>query len=1098
MSESFLTQHRKALAISSMATFAISLSLYWITCDPGVSYWDCPEYVIGASKLEIGHPPGNPVWILAMRVATIPFAPEFHAYVINLWSGIFMALAAMLLCLTIFVPLRNSISNKRLEKQGKIHLSQESKIGVWYDFIAGTISAGAALCFALCDSAWFSAVEAEVYAMSTFLAALALWVITLWWLERDGGKRKRLLVLLAYVIGLSMGVHQLNLLLIPVFVVTIYYRYHRRLVNPARLIICLLFSFALICIILMGLMPGTLEWAKVFEIFFVNTLGWPYDSGVIIYCVVLLALAILSLLVTTRFGKQYASPFIFLFIGVSGIFLFGGNFIVAAVLSLIATFQLCHTRLIKKDKVSLSLWMLLFVLVGYSSFGLIMIRGKAAPPMNQGAPDNIFALASYINREQYGATPLIYGPTPYSRPVLEETFEGDQPRYDRYVLKKGRKVYKPLLEAPGLNYRSRMMTREDSMANLRILERGHGYILSDYSFTLVTTPELEMWLPRITSQDPADLTSYEGWAGMNEETMERVEISEVMDTAGIFRPRLDLYGNRPPAFSYRPGYMQHLRYFMAYQAYYMYFRYLFWNFIGRQNDFHSRGEIDHGNFVTGIPVIDISLIGDSDKQPDEIGKGNRGYNRYFGIPFIFGILGIIYLCGSGRRSRRIMFCVTLLFLMTGLAIVVYLNQNPGEPRERDYAFLGSYMAFAMWIGAGFLALFKFMAGKLPLKIVAVVTTVVCVGVPTLMALENFDDHDRRGRYETTFYAGTLSDIEYPAIIFTQGDNSSFPLWYVMEVLGKGERHTPVDVTLLAAPSYVANLKENASGKLNIMASAGDILYNKYLQVQLPPAAISDTMALGEALRALYVDPTSKPMLAASVVTLPRAPGDTVAINLHEFTGGKKFLSFRQLMLLDIIASQAEENADNKIVFFPSSLGRSFYKPLLPALRPTFFGQVYAPSLSDGELDTITRISIERELRKLESLDVKAHYADPVGDDIARRHRAEMIIAAKIILEEGDTLTPGRIVRAIERVYPLSLLLPGAVNMADTSFYEDKEYRSLLKEMHKATGSQIYQTKALEVDSLMENRHRVWMRYYNSLTPEERNTLSNRSRHLLVK
>lgn len=1038
------------LEISSWVTFAVALAFYWVTADPKVSYWDCPEYVTVASLLEVGHPPGNPVWMLAMRVATIPFPAYLHAYVINLWSGLFMAFAAFFLCRLIFLPVAYFILKqpnlRRYPVEGAIIIS--------------AISVGASLCFALCDSAWFSAVEAEVYAMSTFLSALSLWLMMEWWREKQKGRQTRLLILTAYITGLSLGVHQLNLLLLPVFALIICYKK-----NPGRspkllpltYIIC---GGALIGVILLGYLPGLLFGAGKMELLSVNNLGLPYNTGVLIFCFLITAVFILGGCLNFR-GKLYSA--------------------------------------------TTAIWMLSFLTLGFSSFGIIMIRAKAAPALNEGVPDNIFSLASYISRDQYPSTPLVYGATPYSRPVFIEQFVDGQPVYDRYALIKEKPIYTPYEAGARLNHRSRMVTSRDSAQNLYVSERGRGYLLSDYSFRQDLTPELDMWFPRITSRNTADRQAYADWAGMTEENMVRVPVSEAIDSLGNYVSKVDAVGERSQAFSYRPTYWQNFRFFMSYQAYYMYFRYLFWNFIGRQNDFSSMGEIEHGNFITGFPAIDGTWLGDTSSIPDEIFADNKGRNRYFGIPFIIGIIGILALLGYNRLSRRLLSVTALLWFMTGLAIVVYLNQTPGEPRDRDYTFLVSYMAFAMWIAAGTASLVLMAAKRNFRKLSLAVALVFSAGIPTLMALENFDDHDRRGRFETEFFASSLLDFEQPAIIFSHGDNSSFPLWYASEVLGMGQEHTPIDITYLSLPSYVTNLKKQGNKGITTILPSEEMKYGAFVFSKIPADSVSGPLPLAAALSGLYDSSATVPTFPASKVIIPVADGDSVIVNLRDFTGGSSYLSFRHLMLLDILANQFS-SPNPRILYFPSLIAEGFYKPLNPALRSTLFGKIYAPWVTDSLADRITSEAIDQELGKMAALKIQPRYIDPVIQDRIVRYRGELIIAALDQMGKGNTAVAEKITGEIFSKFPYvamegekrAYLLPGNFTMADSTFYEQRAMLSLLDTLHASTGKIRYKIEAEKLDSLVNQRQRVWSRYYQSLSPEQRKALSPRSRRLINK
>lgn len=1039
------------LAVSSWLTFAISLSIYWITADPGVSFWDCPEYVTVASRMEVGHPPGNPMWMLAMRVATIPFDPEHHAYVINLCSGLLMAFAAFFLNRVIFVATNLYFRSLYL----KFKFS-----GLYRDILSGIVATGGSLCFAFCDSAWFSAVEAEVYAMSTFLMALSLWIMTLWWKEESASRRSRLLILLAYITGLSLGVHQLNLLLIPVFSLIVLYKSYPKFISPVYVCATVVLGGFLIVLILKALIPGVLFGAQSFELLSVNRLGLSYFSGVGIF-IILISILILIALVFTN-----------------------------------------HSRSPLKNKIphiSTAVWMLLFLLIGFSSFGVIMIRAIAAPPMNEGNPDNIFSLAAYISRDQYPSAPLIYGETPYSRPMLEESFIDGQPVYSKYVLQKEKPLYQPVLAGAKLNHRSGLLSHEDSLNNNHVLENLSGYVLADYKFSQMLTPELNMWFPRMTSRNLGDRTAYEAWGGMSQEEMNKVPISETLDSNGIFLPRIDSEGNRSQVFSYRPTYGQNLQYFVSYQAYYMYFRYLFWNFIGRQNDLPSNGEIDRGNFITGIPLIDKSMLGDSRYFPPEIWKQNKGHNRYFGIPFLLGILGIIMLMAGNRKSRRYLTLVSLLFLMTGLAIVMYLNQGPGEPRERDYTFLGSYMAFAMWIAAG-LAWICITISRIKFKKLALVFSFLIVMAPcTLMALENFDDHDRRGRFEPTFYVSSLLDFELPAVIFSHGDNSTFPLWYASEVLKMGEEHIPVDITYLSLPSYVANLKKQGPRSLKTFGAVPEIAYGNFLLTKIPPDSLSKPMSLDYSLHHLYNSPASPPQWPSSLITL-KGHDENVVINLHDFSKGSSYLSFKSLMLLEILNEAFNDslNNDGKVLFFSSLIDHGFYKPLDNWLKPALFGKIYSPRLSDAEATELLKRSVIRELEKLEKINIRPHYIEPVIADRSVRYRGELIMAAQELLNRGDSVLPVIIVEAIENYYPYTELLPGSMTISDTTFYEGKEYFSLLSRLNDIQGDSRLMKNYLTVDSILSVTRRNWLRYYNSLTPDQRRTLSNSGKRKLIK
>lgn len=1053
-----LLKYRIPLNLSSWITFVISLTFYWITADPEVSYWDCPEYVTVASRMEIGHPPGNPLWMLVMRVATIPFPNETHAYVINLCSGVFMAFAAFFLCRLIFVPVILCLI--KFIKVKNLRYSEKN-----FAIISSFIAVGSALCFALCDSAWFSALEAEVYAMSVFLSSLSLWIMMLWWFEISRTKRIRLLILLAYLTGLSLGVHQLNLLLIPVFTLIIIYKRYPNRLNPFLVFWWIVISCGLIGFILMILLPGVLYGAQSFELFNVNTLGLPYHSGIIVFCSLTLGLFVICILLANRFSLSKVNS--------------------------------RHLSVLKRSLFPTTLWMLLFLLIGYSSYAIILIRANARPFMNEGVPDNIFSLTSYIARDQYPSPPLIYGETPYSRPMFVEEIVEGSPRYSRYILEKEKINYLPIQKGARLNHRSGLLSHEDSVKNERIISDNHGYVISDYSFRQKLTPELDMWFPRITSHKLGDRTAYEDWGGSSEKTMDKIAISETIDSTGKYQPRMDKWGNRHTVYSFRPTYGQNFQYFLSYQAYYMYFRYLLWNFVGRQNDFHSNGEIEHGNFITGISKIDDAIIGNTSYYPSELWEKNKGRNRYFGIPFIIGIIGLIWLLLGNRSQRRILTLITLIFLMTGLAIVVYLNQLPGEPRERDYTFLGSYMAFVMWIGAGLLVLSECILRYLPKKLAFVFIGLVNLGPSTLMALENFDDHDRRGRYQPMFFASSLLDFELPAVIFSHGDNSTFPLWHASEVLNYGPNHSIVDVTYLSLPSYVINQKSQGKKGIETSLSSQDMAYGAFVFSRIPEDSLSIPMDINKALEMVYDSDETIPEWPSSLIKLKLSENDSIIINLHDFTRGSSYLPFKNLMLLDILASQSK--SDNpKILYFPALIDHSFYKALDPVLRPSLFGKIYAPWLNETEVTNLLRKSVERELKKGKGKMENTRYMDPVIADRTKRYRGELVIAANDLINHKDTATAIKIIKHIEQNYPYQVLLPGDFTISDSTFYEGKEYVKLLKNLYNKTEDPYFLKMAENIDTLMLERHDEWIKFYKHLNSSQRKTLSSRSKRLLIK
>ncbi|MDE6445019.1 MAG: DUF2723 domain-containing protein [Muribaculaceae bacterium] len=1060
--------------VSAYAVFMVTLLVYMLTADSDASFWDCPEYITCASRLEVGHPPGNPIWMLAMRTLLLPFQPELHAFVVNLASGFMTALASYFLTRLCYVAA--SIVTR----------------STGYRAIAAAVSGG--LVFAFCDSVWFSAVEAEVYAMSAFLSLFSLWLTVKWFVCDDGARQTRLLILIAYIMGLSLGVHQLNLLIIPVIALAICYR-----INPSGLsfiksagAICI--GFACVALILFGIMNGTLRLAQRVEIWAVNDFGLPMFSGVIVYLVLLILILSATPVLVQSVRKDWIPTALYPLLLLSGIFYFGSHGGASAIISAVVAILIPIMPGITRKAIVTSAWSIGFIILGYSSFALILIRGYASPTMNEGTPTDIFALGSYISRDQYGSTPLLYGSTPYSRPLVAEDFRNDSgmPEYSRFVVEKVKERYVPKFPEAKLRNRSGLMTGADSSSNRRIISsEKEGYLLADYSFRRVMTPELDMWLPRITSSAPAHLESYADWAGMETGNMTRLEVSATLDSLGNPAGKLNPDGKRVREVSYRPTYLQNLRYFLTYQVGYMYLRYLGWNFIGRQNDVPSTGEIEHGNVITGFPFIDSKMLGDGNLLPPSLTVSNKGRNVYYGIPFILGIIGIVALCRRGRTGRRTLALTTLLFLMTGLAIVVYLNQTPGEPRERDYSFLVSYAAFSIWIACGTGAMMNLIlrihtrfsrkgsiSGKALVTALGITLAAVC---PLMLLQQNFDDHDRSGRGEPLKLAAEVLSEDTPSIFFTQGDNYTFPLWYTQETLGIGKRHTVIDVSYLALPDYVLNLMRQ--GDIRFTASPGDIAYGAFSFTKVSPEADTVPVTLMTALRELYADTTATPQFRHSKVIIPATCSrDSVVVNLYEF--GRN-ISFKQLMLLDILASNTGTEG-RKPLRFLNRMRSDFYRPLLPAMRRDTYSFVYGPALYEDMLDNIVA-----------PLPLEASYIDPVTEEMLRQRRGELILTAKRLYADNPLLS-GRILDILYSTYPYGTVPAGYFSVGDTLYFDALEQGELHYRLGVSTISpkDILRARIItgEAISIGENLRN----YLNSLPPERRGTMSDESRrHIAI-
>lgn len=1045
------TQREERLTkwVGASLTFLLSVVTYWVTMERGASFWDCPEYIVTATALEIGHPPGNPVWSMAMRVATSIFPAGMEAIAINACSGLLTGGAAAFLFLIIYAAVShvwNATPTVRL-----------------------LVSLAGALSFAWCDSTWFSAVEAEVYAMSIFMTALMVWLMVVWCRCHGTPRGDRLLVLIAYLTGLSLGVHQLNLLVIPVLALMWVYVNNPADSTPPRRVIArgllgVLLSFAAIALVLAGLMPGLLWGAAQMELLTVNGFGWPYHSGTILFAALLLLLFILL------------------------------------------------TIFVRGRRAGLCVWMAAMICLGFSSFAFIIIRSAAMPPMNEGVPADIFALQSYLARDQYGSKPLLKGVTPFSKPMLEERTGADgKPDYTRYHLVKEKPTYVAYRENASLSPRSGMLSHDDSLANERVRNARHGYYLSDYRYKYAYPPELDMWFPRITSGTGADLDAYRSWVGMSLDNMTKVEISEVVDTTGNPAGKMGADGKRRKRVERRPTYMQNLQFFLGYQVYYMYVRYLLWNFCGRQNDICSSGEVDHGNFITGFTAIDNLMLGAEDELPCELGQGNRGRNVYYCLPFLFGIAGIVWLCCRGRRGRRVCTLVLLLFLMTGVAIVVYLNQGPGEPRERDYSFLGSYMAFAIWISFGAVVLVSMSrwmvsrAGGSEKGCVRgeTVAALLSLGVPGLMFAENFDDHDRRGRSAVEdFSRNILQSQPQDAILVVAGDNYTFPMWYAQETLGVRPDVTVVNGNYLALPSYYSSLMQPTAGGdgLRSQARLADILYGRYAYVRISADADTSVVELRDALRELFRDTVGSAELRHRMVRIAGSAGDSVVIDLGKVASelGRSSLPFSTLAMLDIVGSNVSAGGKERPVVFRNGVSRQLWGPFDDALREWPYGRIYWPSASDSLL-------VERVFEGVMSMrdggfgfniDGRYPYCDETTGYMLRRERVAMMCAAAMMLENGEASMARAVIERTREVYPEEGCAYGRFVRDGVYKDERSEYSRLLRKVAAELRDDTLLKWAVEMERGISERRREYRRYYRSLPPGLRDVTSDETRSLL--
>jgi len=734
--------------------FAIAAVTYLMTLEPTASFWDCPEFISSDYKLEVGHPPGSPFKILTSKVFTLFASDKSHIAVMdNALSAVCSAFTILFLFWTITYLAK------------KVIVKKEEDYTLWNTIaILGSGMVGA-LVYTFSDTFWFSAVEAEVYGYSSFFTALVFWLMLKWDEKADEPGSDRWLVLIGYMMGLSIGVHILNLLAIPAMVLIYYFRKYNTTVKGV--IWALFAAVALLGSVLYGIIPGTLQMASWFELLFVNVFGMPYNSGTLVYVVVTLAL--LSWTIYESYvGKNYLRMVILFLLSITivGVPFFGDNIIVAVILLAAGGYLLLRKKnVISARWVNTITLIITTMVIGYSSFSIVVIRSLAQPPMDQNSPDNVFTLKSYLNRDQYGDRPLFYGQV-YSAPVKLKT-EGN--------------ICKPV-EDTGEAIYQKVVKKSSSDKD--------KYMITGYKKTYEMDDNFMMFFPRMYDDKPSSIDEYKKWADIQGDRV-------YFEYCGEQRSEI------------KPTFIENLRFFFDYQLNYMYWRYFMWNFSGRQNDMQGQGEIQHGNWITGIGFIDNMLVGDQSKLPTEL-RENKGHNVYYMLPLLLGIFGIMFQVFGKKEGKQTFWVTGLLFFLTGIAIVLYLNQTPLQPRERDYAYAGSFYAFSIWVGLGILGIITSLDDYVSRKISAVVVSVLGLGVPMLMAQQNWDDHDRSGRTVCRdFGQNYLVSTKKNAIIFSNGDNDTFPLWYNQEVEGVGTDKRVCNLSYVQTDWYIDQMKRQA-------------------------------------------------------------------------------------------------------------------------------------------------------------------------------------------------------------------------------------------------------------------------------------------------
>lgn len=1083
--------------------FVIAAVTYLLTLEPTASFWDCPEFISQGYKLEVGHPPGNPIFMLAARFF-VNFAggdPSHVAVAVNAMSALLSAGTILLLFWTI-----THLVRRLLVRDDEQTVSLPKMIAIMGSGLCG------ALVYTWSDTFWFSAVEGEVYAFSSFCTALVFWLILKWENRADQPHSDRYLILIAYIIGISIAVHLLNLLCIPAIVLVIYYRKFKR---PTALgsLIALAVSAVIVALILYGLVPGFIEIAQSFELFFVNVAGLSYNMGVLIYAVIFIAVILWC--ITCLYRRKSPAMIIISFlltVILSGIPFIGSAWIIPVMIIMALTVYLtvCFfvTRRLPVRILTIAALSILVIFIGYSSYALLLIRSTANPPMNQNAPDNVFALSSYLNREQYGDTPLFYGQSFASTVMIERDKAGNY----NYSSEPGKREY------------SKIVKTDPSDPDKYVLRPGST---PKYNFTP------KMLFPRMYSSAGSHPSAYLQWINASMADLETVEVPILVDHTGeVLRT----------TYAQKPTFAQNMSYFLNYQLNHMYWRYFMWNFAGRQNDLQSNGEDNRGNWISGIPFIDNARLGDQSLLPDDIGRDNKGHNVFYMLPLLLGLIGLVWQALQEKRGIEQFWVIFFLFFMTGIAIVLYLNQPPLQPRERDYAFAGSFYAFAIWVGIGVAALWRILAGvtgqsdkdtSAVSAVLASVAALVGLAVPLQMVSQTWDDHDRSGRYTTRDYGmNYLSSLDDNAVIFTNGDNDTFPLWYAQEVEGYRTDVRVVNLSYLTTDWYANQMRIPSYEAKGIPTLAEPEVY-AYDRLQYnafdPDDIHRDTVDVYASLSDLYRSPAETgdvtrvmryPVMSipsnidaavkAGVISESEAqsadPAMIVDFLNDPATPNAKGVTLSQVLSLDMLATSARNGWDRP-VYVAMTVPEEYYLSLSDNMRNTGLAYQFTPLKQNGDgynmaIDTDKMYRNVTERFRWGGLDEVPDDGTVYLDETVRRmvttHRSALYDLASALYNEGVEAMYGsgeeqpsdesvafaadRFAKSVEILDIIDRKLP--VRLSPYSIQMGERIGSLYAALGEITGNSELTDKGLDVLRGEILRYALYVPYYSSLIADE--------------
>ena len=1067
--------------IMGWLAFAIAAFVYCSTVEPTASFWDCPEFISTGYKLEIGHPPGAPFFMLTANLFS-QFAsdPSQVALMVNMMSALLSAATILFLYWTISHLVR------RLLVKDWSELTASRLIAIEASAMVG------ALIYTFSDTFWFSAVEGEVYAYSSAFTAVVFWLILKWEDQADQPHADRWLVLIMYMTGLSIGVHLLNLLCLPAIVLVYYYRKFP-IDDPKRdlkgSLVALFISVVILAAVLYGVVPGIVQVGGWFELLFVNVLGCPFNTGEIVYIVLLIGIIIWAIYETYSNGDDRRQNIAFLLaVAMLGIPFYGHGWMSVAigiVVLAVLWFVLQYKKTTRRDDgktvrmplvtariKNTSLLCMLMLMIGYSTYALIVIRSAANPPMDQNSPEDIFTLGEYLGREQYGQRPLFYGPAYTSQVALEKDGE-----YCKPVMTEGDPVWQ---------------RKEKASPDEK-----------DEYFVVRTKDEYKyaqnMLFPRMYSS--AHRAAYESWMGDisgREETFDRC--GEMVTVK-------------------MPSQLENLRFFISYQCNFMYWRYFMWNFAGRQNDLQGNGELEHGNWLSGFDWLDNWRLGDQSQLPDDL-KENKGHNVFYMLPLILGLIGLFWQSLAKHHNNakdqtgiRQFWVVFFLFFMTGLAIVIYLNQTPMQPRERDYAYAGSFYAFAIWCGMGVAAIIEMLRGKLKVKSEKMAAAVACgisvlgLLVPVQMASQTWDDHDRSGRYTCRdFGQNYLMSLQQEGnpIIYTNGDNDTFPLWYNQDVEGVRTDARVCNLSYLQTDWYIDQMRRPAYDSPSVPITWERIEYcagtNEYVRIEPEMEAVvreyyqehpdearrqfgDDPFELKNVLKHwvrstnsdLHVIPTDTVYMTIDKDAVRRSgmliAGDSIPDRMVISLKGKSALYKGDLMILEMLAEcnwtrpiyvAVSVGEDNYINLGDNTITEGLAYRITPFT--TSIGGRPVPGMKN--FDTEKTYDNVMHRFKFGGIDKKGIYLDETVMRMCFTHRRTMAKLAMELMNEGKDKKAAEVLRYTAKVIP--------------AYNVPHNYSSGSLDMARVWGMLGQKQEAMDIIGKLWHNSIQYMRWYCSL------------------